>query len=130
MPARNPARWLGTGCTVLTLTGAAVSLYLTIAHYNAHLALACPSTGVVNCQQVTTSSYSSLFGVPVALLGLTYFALLVPLHLPVAWRSAHLPVRAGRMALATIGAGMVVWLVYAERAGTAPFRVHGVVTDR
>ena len=38
-------------------------------------ALACPNTGVINCEGVITSQYSEIFGIPVAVLGLVLFLL-------------------------------------------------------
>src|SRR5207237_7175160 len=39
-----------------------------------------------SCAKVTQSPQSAILGVPVALLGLLYFAAIGPLHLPAAWR--------------------------------------------
>jgi uncharacterized membrane protein len=55
-----------------------------------------------------------VLGIPVALLGLLFFVALVPLCLPVGWRSGHRAVRWGRVVLALIGVGFVVYLIYAE----------------
>ena len=116
-PAAAPAappRWLPVASSLLALAGLAVSTYLTVEHYTAGKTLACPETGVVNCQKVTTSAQSAVLGIPVALLGLLFFLALVPLCLPVAWRSAHPAVRWSRVVLALIGVGFVVYLIYAE----------------
>ena len=53
--------------------------YLTYEHYDTAAVLACPSTGAIDCIKVTTSTYSKVFGVPVALLGLLYFVAMTPL---------------------------------------------------
>jgi uncharacterized membrane protein len=76
--------------------------------------LACPETGVVNCVKVTTSSYSTLAGVPVALLGLLFFAAMSILCAPVAWRAANPWVGRARLVGAVAGVVMVVYLVWAE----------------
>jgi hypothetical protein len=52
---RQPPTWATPLTLLLCLAGLRVSLYLTIAHYNANTVLPCPDTGVVNCVQVTTS---------------------------------------------------------------------------
>ncbi len=54
--------------------GIIVSVYLTYVHFNSS-ALACPTSGIINCETVLTSQYSSIFGIPVAALGLVLFML-------------------------------------------------------
>jgi uncharacterized membrane protein len=113
VPRAEP-RWLAPASLGLALAGVAVATYLTVEHYTASKTLACPETAVLNCQKVTTSAQSVVLGVPVALLGLLFFVALVPLCLPVAWRSAHRAVRWGRVLFALIGVCFVVYLIYAE----------------
>jgi uncharacterized membrane protein len=108
------ARWVRVAAPLLCLAGLGVSLYLTIAHYNAKVVLACPATGIVNCAKVTESPQSAILGVPVALLGLLYFAAITPLHLPAAWRSESGLVRRARVAAAVAGILMVLYLIYTE----------------
>ena len=98
----------------MALAGLAVSAYLTVEHYSSSTTLACPETGVVNCVKVTTSSYSTLVGVPVALLGLLFFAAMSALCAPVAWRASNPWVSRARLAGAVAGVAMVVYLVWAE----------------
>jgi uncharacterized membrane protein len=99
---------------LLCLAGIGVAGYLTIAHYNAKVLLACPETGIVNCAKVTQSPQSAILGVPVALLGLLFFVAITPLHLPAAWRSESVLLRRGRVAAAVAGILMVLYLVYTE----------------
>lgn len=98
----------------LTVAGIAVATYLTIAHYTTSAVLACSDKGFVNCAQVTTSQWSEIAGIPVALLGLAYFVAMVPLNLPAAWRSPDPRIHQARLALAVVGMAFVLWLVYAE----------------
>ena len=114
MPRAEAPRWLAPASLALGLAGLAVATYLTVEHYTASKTLACPETAVLNCQKVTTSAQSVVLGVPVALLGLLFFLALVPLCLPVAWRSAHRAVRWGRVLFALIGVCFVLYLIYAE----------------
>jgi uncharacterized membrane protein len=107
-------RWARLGSLVLALAGLAVSAYLTVEHYSSSTTLACPDTGVVNCVKVTTSSYSELAGVPVALLGLLFFVAMTVLCTPAAWRASSLWVGRARLAGAAAGVVMVVYLVWAE----------------
>jgi uncharacterized membrane protein len=105
-------RWVPPVSLVLSGAGLAVSVYLTIEHYTSSTTLACPDTGALNCLKVTTSEQSKLFGVPVAVLGLLYFAVMLGLSL--LWRSPRREVRLGRLAFAGVGVLFVAWLVYAE----------------
>ncbi len=50
------------------------SVYLTYVHF-APAALYCPAIAtMVNCENVVTSSFSSVFGIPLAVLGLIWFS--------------------------------------------------------
>lgn len=99
---------------MLCLGGLAVSAYLTVDHYSTSTTLSCPNTGAINCVKVTTSSYSELLGIPVALLGLLFFIGLTPMCLPVAWRSASPWPPRVRLAGSILGVGFVLYLVWAE----------------
>lgn len=107
-------RWAPLSSTVLCLAGLGMSAYLTIEHFSTSPSYACPATATVNCLKVTTSSYSELLGVPVALLGLLFFVGMTPLCLPVAWRWANPWPPRLRLAGSTIGVGFVLYLVWAE----------------
>ncbi len=96
------------------MIGIGLGVYLTIAHYTTPVLLACPETGIVNCAKVTTSSYAEILGVPLALLGLLYFIAMLPLQLPVAWRSQNIWVRRGRLIMSASGILMIMWLIYVE----------------
>jgi uncharacterized membrane protein len=101
----------------LSVAGFAVSAYLTVEHYTASTTLACPETAVINCQKVTTSPQSVVLGIPVALLGLLFFAAVLPFCVPAAWRSRCEDLRWGRIGLTVVGVGFVVYLVYTELFG-------------
>jgi uncharacterized membrane protein len=87
---------------------------LTIAHYDTHISLVCSAKGAIDCEAVTTSAQSKVFGIPVAVLGLAYFVGMIPWHLPVAWRSADPRIKFGRLLYGLSGIGFVCYLVYAE----------------
>jgi uncharacterized membrane protein len=112
--SRTATRWAPLTSTALCLAGLGASTYLTIDHYSTSTVLACPNTGAINCVKVTTSSYSELLGVPVALLGLLFFLAMTPLCLPVAWRSANPWPQRLRLAGPALGVVFVVYLVWAE----------------
>jgi uncharacterized membrane protein len=103
------ARFLAFG---LALVALGASAYLTVAHYTNPQILACSETGTVNCEAVTTSAQSAVFGIPVAVLGLVWSIAMVGLTAPFADRWAW----AGDARRVATGLGMafVLWLVYAE----------------
>ena len=107
-------RWQPIVTTLLCLCGLGVATYLTITHYDTHLALACPKTTTFNCETVTTSAQSHILGIPVAVLGLLYFVPMLLLCLPVAWRSADRRIHLARLVLASIGVGTIIYLIIAE----------------
>lgn len=100
--------------TGISLLGLAVATYLTVAHFTTPHILLCAASGVVNCDKVTTSPQSTILGVPVAVLGLAFFAVMVPLNLPAAWRVVDRRMLALREAACVVGIGFVLYLVSAE----------------
>jgi uncharacterized membrane protein len=100
--------------TGLATVGLLLSAYLTVEHLTAPGSLACPATAAVNCARVTTSEQSTLFGVPVALLGVGFFVAMMLLCLPWTWRLPDPRVEWGRIGLAVTGVAFVLYLVYAE----------------
>jgi uncharacterized membrane protein len=106
--------WVAPVTLALAAAGLAVSAYLTLVHYATTVKLACSTTGVVNCEKVTSSPQSMLAGVPVALLGVAFFVVAGALCLPAAWRSHSAAVRIARIGWMVAGIAMVLHLVYAE----------------
>jgi uncharacterized membrane protein len=109
-----PPAWLQWTTWVLSLGGLGVSIYLTIAHFNTSVTLACPATSTVNCEKVTTSPQSYAFGIPVAVLGLAFYVFLAAANSPWAWRMTWPPLRWARIGSVVVGIVFVLWLVYAE----------------
>ena len=104
----------GTGLSVL---GLLVSAYLTYEHYTGSTSLACPTSGhggVINCAKVTTSPWSVELGLPVAVLGLVFFAVMLVLQSRWAWRWQSPVLRGARLAWCVVGIGNVILLVYDE----------------
>jgi uncharacterized membrane protein len=92
-----------------------VAGYLTFEHYTSSASLTCPAGGgEINCFKVTTSAYSMIHGVPVADLGLVFFAIMALLQLPSAWRSVRPTIRAARIGWSLVGVATAIWLIYAE----------------
>ena len=107
----NKLAWTGT---ILALIGFGLSLYLTIAHYTTPEILSCAENSIVNCAKVTTSSYATILGIPVALLGLLYYVSMIPMQLPIAWRNKSVALKRVRLASSIIGIVMILWLIYVE----------------
>jgi uncharacterized membrane protein len=106
------ARWQ----VVLATVGLLISAYLTATHYFAEqVPLACSTGGVVDCEQVTTSAESMVGPLPVAVLGVVWFAAYL---LMLGARRAR-TTRADslfnlRMVWAVIGLASIFYLVYVE----------------
>ena len=107
-------RWIAPAALTAAAAGLAVSAYLTIAHYTQTVTLACPATATINCEKVTSSPQSELLGIPVAVLGLVFFAAMAALAVPAAWRPGRPRLRAVRLGVAALGVCFVARLVYAE----------------
>ena len=58
----------------LVMIGVVDTVYLTYSHYTG-TPVACPDSGVVNCAKVLSSPYSTIFGIPLGLIGLVFFAI-------------------------------------------------------
>lgn len=69
-PSRHLPKWLIWSFIIISFLGFLDSSYLTIAHFTG-ISLRC--TVFSGCNQVTTSPYSLVLGIPVALLGMFYY---------------------------------------------------------
>ena len=88
--------------------GLAIAVYLTIVHYT-HSSPICTSGG---CEKVQRSSYASLAGVPVALLGLfAYLGVIAS----AGWRG--LPAALAGCVIALVGVAFSAYLLWAQLAG-------------
>ncbi len=97
---------------LLLAIGLGVSIYLTWQHFTENASLICAESEVMNCASVTTSTYSRLFGIPVAILGLGYYAASCVL-----WQvAAHHSPAAKKLELPWYGLGLVfvLYLIWAE----------------
>lgn len=108
------SRWLPITTLALSVAGLGASAYLTVTHYTTGISLACPEGTTINCEKVTTSPQSEFLGIPVAVLGLAYFAFMVAFNLPAAWGSRRREVHVLRVAATVVGVGFVFYLIYAE----------------
>jgi uncharacterized membrane protein len=106
-------RWQPIVSLLLSLFGLGVSIYLTITHFSPHT-LVCVANATFNCEKVTTSPQSEIFGIPVAMLGLFFFVPMIILCLPAAWRSADRRIHLARLILSITGVGLILYLLIAE----------------
>ncbi len=106
-------RWQPLTSLLLCVYGLGASIYLTITHFQPK-ALACVTNSTFNCEKVTQSPQSEIFGIPVAMLGLVFFVPMILLCLPAAWRSADRRIHLARLALSVTGVGMILYLIIAE----------------
>jgi uncharacterized membrane protein len=106
-------RWQPLVSLLLSLYGLGASIYLTITHFQPK-DLACVTNATFNCEKVTQSPQSEIFGIPVAMLGLAFFVPMILLCLPAAWRSADRRIHLARLVLSVTGVGMILYLICAE----------------
>ncbi len=114
-PPQRCVRWAWPITLPLALLGLADSIYLTVAHFDTKVVLACSATSHINCEKVTQSAQSEIFGhIPVSLIGAIYFLIGVAICTPWAWKRGNLLLDRIRLAGVTVGMGMVVYLVSVE----------------
>lgn len=73
---------------LIGVVGVGISTYLTTVHY-VKAPLVCSASGVVNCERVLSSGYSSVAGVPVSFGGIAWFAVTLLLALAALVRVAE-----------------------------------------
>ena len=111
---RTDAGRTALAVVILGIAGLAVSGYLTLVHYGG-AALACQQSSLIDCEAVTTSSYSLVPGtdIPITIPGLVWS--LVVLALAVALvRGAGQPANVALLAWSGLALLSVLYLVYAE----------------
>ena len=95
-----------------SVVGLAGSTYLTISHFDTHIALVCPDLGP--CDKILTSNTSHFLGIPVPVLGLLYFVPMTLLCLPALWRSKDRRIHLALFILSALGVTMVLYLFVEE----------------
>jgi uncharacterized membrane protein len=98
---------------VLSVLGLVDSGYQTYTHFTGTGLLGC-SAQADACVQVQHSPEAVIFGIPVAVLGVAFYAFMVVICSPQAWRSKLPAVHRIRLASAVIGILFVLYLIYAE----------------
>lgn len=105
-------RWTLATISILALIGIAVSSISLYHHYGSSKTNFCDFGESFNCDIVNRSVYSSVFGIPVALIGILGYGAL--LTLATLYRSkAETP--AMLMIASTLGLGFAIYLTYVER---------------
>lgn len=103
--------WLFTTISLLAVVGIAVSSVSLYHHYGSSKTNFCDFGESFNCDIVNRSTYSSIFGIPVALIGILGYALL--LVMATLYRAkAEAPTIL--MAFSTLGLGFAIYLTYIE----------------
>ncbi len=97
---------------ILGVAGLLASAYLVGTHYFAEeVPLACSTGGIVDCEQVTNSAESMIGPLPVALLGLLWFAVFLAILAVRSWWPQALTLQ---VVWTVAGLLTVFYLVYAE----------------
>jgi uncharacterized membrane protein len=112
--------WVTLGISVL---GLGIATWLTYTHYSnpGFVGGYCPLNSgkgsVINCQAVLTSSYSDVFGLPVAMYGAAFFFFMCVMNLPAMWRSTNMWIARARLGAVVAGMVTVLYLVGVEALG-------------
>jgi len=69
---RLPSKWVVFTALAAVLVGFADSLYLTVSHYQQVI----PPCTIAGCETVLTSRFSTMYGLPISLIGLVGYAVI------------------------------------------------------
>jgi uncharacterized membrane protein len=121
----RPRRWVPWLLAGAAYAGFVMSLYLTFVHYRGYVS---PCYVVHGCEQVQTSRYSVVMGVPVALLGTVFFALMFYLGIGLLTSSRVRIVRVYKV-LAFAGALAIIPLFLLQAIVLKAFCTYCVATE-
>ena len=110
---RRPIGWLPWIALGLCILGLADSGYQVYTHFTGTGLLGC-SLKTDSCVLVQNSVYAWVFGIPVAVYGAAFFAFMIVICLPWAWRSRLRLVHQARTAAVVVGMIFVLYLIYRE----------------
>jgi uncharacterized membrane protein len=112
-PTRRPLGWLAWMALALCVLGFADSGYQVYTHFSGTGLLGC-SASTDPCVLDQNSVYAWVFGIPVAVYGLAFFAFMIVICSPWAWRSRLRVIRQARTAAVVTGMIFVLYLIYRE----------------
>ena len=112
-PTRRPLGWLPWTALALCVLGFADSGYQVYTHFSGTGPLGC-SASTDPCVLDQNSVYAWVFGIPVAIYGLAFFAFMIVICSPWAWRSRLRVIRQARTAAVVTGMIFVLYLIYRE----------------
>ncbi|MBT4153099.1 MAG: vitamin K epoxide reductase family protein [Candidatus Magasanikbacteria bacterium] len=109
-PLLSKTKWIAIAILCVSLIGFSDASYLTFAHYSGEG----PACSVLEgCDEVTTSEYSTVLGIPVALGGAFFYLTMLLLSIMTLESKQHLPLKlAGYLSPAGFLAS--VWFVYLQ----------------
>jgi len=110
----TPALWLQLLTLLIAVVGLADSIYITLQEETGSTLAGCPEAGSVNCEAVLHSPESVILGIPVAAFGIAFYAFMVAIMSPPAWRSSRRKIWQLRLASVVVAMVFVIYLVYAE----------------
>ncbi|MFV0462304.1 MAG: vitamin K epoxide reductase family protein [Nostocoides sp.] len=117
-------RWLAPVSLTLALIGLIAAGYLSYEHATENASLYCPTGGPSSsCLTVTTSTWSTVLGIPVAYLGLVFFLAMTILCLPRIWRLPDPRLDTARLVALGVGLLTALYLIWAEL-----FQIHAICT--
>jgi len=123
--APRPRRWVPWLLTGAAYAGFVISLYLTFVHYRGYVS---PCYVVKGCEAVQTSKYSVVLGVPLALLGTVFFALMFYLGIGLLTGSRLQVVRVYKL-LAFLGALAIIPLFLLQAIVLKAFCTYCLATE-
>jgi uncharacterized membrane protein len=118
-------RWAPWFVLVAAYAGFVISLYLTFVHYRGYVS---PCYVVHGCEEVQTSEYSAVLGIPVALIGTVFFGLLFYLGIGVLAKGGKTLVNAFKV-VAFAGALAVIPLFLLQALVLKAFCSYCVATE-
>ena len=118
-------RWVPWFLAGAAYAGFVISLYLTFVHYRGYVS---PCYVVHGCEEVQTSKYSVILGVPLALVGTVFFALMFYLGIGLLTGSRLLVVRSYKV-LAFAGALAIIPLFLLQAIVLKAFCTYCVATE-
>lgn len=103
-------KWLKVSFLVISFVGFLDSIYLTANHF---LGVIIPCFVVNGCEQVTTSSYSLILGIPVALLGAIYYLVVFAISLRYVEKKQAKLLQVLHL-ITGVGLIMSLWFIYVQ----------------